>query len=190
MKTKLIVGLGNPELSRKFNRHNIGYLMIDAYIKWHQAKWGVIKPNIGINYISRPDYTAVFLKPRDGMNLSGISVGLVVKALNILPENILLIHDDLSFDFGTTRVKSSKSSGNHKGVQSIIDTIGTNFARFKVGIGQTKEGNILSFVLSDFSTKEQSYFCELTHLSIQVIDRFLTVGAQQTMGMFNFGGDV
>jgi PTH1 family peptidyl-tRNA hydrolase len=187
MITKLIVGLGNPETKYKYTRHNVGYMLVDAYIKWHQSKSCVVRYNkaIGLNYLTHPDYTTLLLKPKDNMNLSGVSAGLVCGDLHIDPENVLAIHDDLSFDFGITRLRPSGSSGGHKGVQSVIDALGPNFARFKVGIGRPEQGSVLDFVLSDFTSKERNSFCELTHLGIRVIDSFLRFGIQYTMQEFN-----
>jgi PTH1 family peptidyl-tRNA hydrolase len=119
------------------------------------------------------------------MNLSGHSVGLVCKEFDVKLENVLLIHDDLDLNFGTIRIKQGGGSGGHRGVQSVINAIGSDFVHFKVGIGRPLEGSIFDFVLSDFAPRESTYFCELFELGIRVIDNFLTQPIQTTMREFN-----
>jgi peptidyl-tRNA hydrolase, PTH1 family len=185
---KLLIGLGNPESDRKHTRHNIGFMLVNAYAERYNATVGMVRCDkpLGVRYLSQPNQTIILLRPQDTMNLSGHSVGRVCKALDIRPEDTLLIHDDLDLNFGTIRIKQGGGgSGGHRGVQSVINAIGPNFSRFKVGIGRPLEGTILEYVLSDFTIKERTCFCELFGLGVEVIDSFLTQSLQTTMARFN-----
>lgn len=159
---KLIVGLGNPEDKYTNTRHNIGYKVIDnlieQYYTWPSINYfnNLFEGDICIGY----KQSVLMLKPTTGMNSSGISVAKTVKKLNIQPSQILVIHDDISLPIGTIRVREAGSSGGHKGVQSIIDHLGTqDFNRVKVGIdkpssvnlGKLKEStqSIIDYVLSE-----------------------------------------
>jgi PTH1 family peptidyl-tRNA hydrolase len=187
MATKLIIGLGNPTVERKYNRHNIGFILVDAFTGHKNPAIVRCKGrNIPINYTISKGNTVLTLKPQDGMNDSGKSVEAVCLTLGIQPNDVLLIHDDLSFNFGTIKVKAKGSSGGHNGVKSIISALGTEaFARFKIGIGKPEDGDVYSYVLSDFTTKERTYFCELCALGVEVINSFVTQDIERTMSTFN-----
>jgi PTH1 family peptidyl-tRNA hydrolase len=121
------------------------------------------------------------------MNSSGKSVALAVDTLQVKPEDILLIHDDIAFDFGNLKIKSSGSGGNHNGVKSVIDCLGfNNFNRLRIGIGTPNEEQTLyDYVLSDFAANESKYFCELYAVVIEIADGFIEHGAQWAMSTFN-----
>jgi len=187
---KLVVGLGNPKKSFERNRHNIGFTIVDALISHHKANKCYLdtprKPMLEMHYKVLSGELVLFLKPRDWMNSSGKAVGRVARQLKLDPKDILLIHDDMDFDFGIFKIKGGGSSGRHNGVQSVIDAVGKNFARFRIGIGRPdEEQTAYEYVLSDFRTWEQKRFCELFGLAIQVVDTFVAHGVQQTMNIFN-----
>ena len=175
---KLIIGLGNPEAQYHHTRHNTGFILLDAYFDSHPTKSCQVrtpKP-VSLRYQSG----ALFLKPQDSMNLSGDSVGAVVRTLDLKPEDLLLIHDDLDFALGNYKLKQGGGSGRHNGVQSVIDALGTtHFSRFRVGIGRpTDNTTTIDWVLSDFSYKESQYLCELCRLSNAAIETFILKGPQ------------
>lgn len=140
---KLIVGLGNPGRRYKKTRHNIGFMVIDE-LKRH---------------ISKKD--AILLKPTTYMNNSGKAVRSVKDKHKIKPENIIIIHDDIDLPFGEIRISENSSSAGHKGVQSIINEIGTqDFVRVRIGIKpallrQGFGGRAQDFVLEKFSKQEK-----------------------------------
>jgi len=188
---KMIVGLGNPEDRFKRNRHNIGFMLIDALVDHYKAQDGYFraprKPLVIMlkqKIIHRQVVT--FVKPQDWMNSSGKAVGLIKRTCGYDPKDIMVIHDDMDFEFGKIKIKSGGSSGRHNGIQSVIDAIGKDFTRFRVGIGRPDdEQTARDYVLSDFRTFEQKQFCELFGLAIQVVDTFVAHGVQQTMNIFN-----
>jgi len=130
---KLIVGLGNPGKKYENSRHNVGFMAIDDLLKILEIEpsW-----NSKFKSLHQKKGSWIFLKPQTYMNLSGEAVQKAVNFYKILPENIVVIHDDLDLDEGKIRYRSKGSSGGHNGINSIIQSLGTNqFSRIKIGIG-------------------------------------------------------
>lgn len=153
---KLIVGLGNPGAKYEKTRHNIGFDILDEFSKknsinqYREKFQGLLAEG---NYKGEKYY---LLKPQTFMNLSGDSVSAVAKFYKILPENIVVIYDDMDLPLGKIRYRENGSSGGHNGIKSIIAHIGENFKRIKCGIGKPpiKDVNI-DFVLGRFMKEEQ-----------------------------------
>jgi len=155
----LIIGLGNPGLKFKSTRHNLGFELVN-YIKrqggfsaWQNKKR--LKAKISQGKIDNKK--VILAKPQTFMNQSGQAVKLLVKFYKIPLKNLWVVHDDLDLVFGKMRVKKNSRAAGHKGVQSIIDELGTkNFNRLKVGIGPKQSKiNSKKFVLQKFGKKEQ-----------------------------------
>ena len=148
---KLVVGLGNPGKEYLNTRHNVGFMILDFYLK--DVKW-MTKFN-GMYYIKNNGYDKItFLKPLSFMNLSGEVDKKFVSYYKIDVENVLVIHDDLDLEIGKYKLKFDSSSGGHNGIKSIINMLNSQkFGRLKVGI--SKSENVIDFVLSKFSRKEQ-----------------------------------
>lgn len=159
---KLIVGLGNPGKKYEKNRHNAGFIIIEKlreifefpnfeFFKKFEAE--ISEGNIEGEKI-------ILAKPQAFMNNSGNSVHKITGFYKLAPENILVVHDDLDIDFGTTKISNDSGAAGHNGVQNIIDKLGTkNFKRIRIGIeGEEKRksrvipGDV--FVLQDFSEEE------------------------------------
>ena len=156
----LIVGLGNPGRKFKDTRHNVGFEIADKIGTGAFAK----NPKFEAELYKFSESITV-IKPQTFMNLSGQSVAKFVNFYKISPKNIWVIHDDIDLPIGTIRVRIGGSSGGHKGVQSIIDSLDTdNFCRFRVGIYTedalkfgTENFVLAKFGPSELVTIEQSY---------------------------------
>lgn len=157
MNIKLIVGLGNPGEKYKKTRHNIGFILLDSLAQ----KMGVsfeFNPafNAEIAEIKQGKDKIILFKPQTFMNNSGQAVSKIVNYYKIDLENILVIQDEIDLPFGKTKFSTNSSSAGHKGIQSIIDHLGTqDFQRWRFGINQ--ETNPLPteiFVLKNFSREE------------------------------------
>ena len=117
---KLIVGLGNPGKEYENTRHNIGFMILDNYLKdavWTNKYKGLVT-TLNIN-----NDKVIFLKPVTYMNLSGESVREIVNFYKINIEDILIIHDDLDLSLGKIRIKKNSSDGGHNGIKSIINNL-------------------------------------------------------------------
>ncbi len=178
---KLIVGLGNPDQKYENTRHNIGFMVLDNYLvneKWSKKFDGlIIEKNINNDKI-------IFLKPLTYMNNSGFSVKKAVDFYHIDFDDILIIHDDLSLDFGSIRLKYDSSSGGHNGIKSIINCLGNQkFCQLKIGIMNEYKSDTIDFVLSKFSKDE------LINLDynkcVNIINSFIINGIDVTMNNYN-----
>lgn len=191
-KIKLIVGLGNPG-DHKFNRHNVGFIALDMYASHHGFEDGILKTpsgKINIKHKIVFDHPVILLKPQDFMNSSGIATSFVVKELQVDNSNVLVIHDDMDFEFGQFKIKSDGGYGGHKGIQSIIDRIGSDFGRFRIGIGRpNKRQTAIDYVLSNFKCEETKRFCNICSIIINICDSFVEYGCQKTMNKYNSLGE-
>ncbi len=151
-KYKLIVGLGNPGKEHLLNRHNIGFIILDSFVK----DFGAFEynPKFHGEVIKKGDI--VFLKPHTYMNLSGKSVSEVCSFYKIMPSEILIIQDELDLDFGKVKLSSNSGDAGHNGVKDIISKLGTKeFTRLRVGVGRPEGYQpVEDYVLSDFSPYE------------------------------------
>jgi len=185
METKLIVGLGNPESIYGLTRHNIGYIIINTY----DTCYGFTNSmSCGIDTKNKiiKDTRIILLKPQDCMNMSGVAVNKVAKREGIDNKDILIIHDDMDLDFGKIKISASGGSGGHKGIQSIINNLGQDFNRYRVGISRPPKDRLAAdYVLSNFTAHEINTFCSLTEMSREIIDYFIETDVQKVMNKYN-----
>lgn len=154
---KLVVGLGNKGAEYVCTRHNIGFLMADSILKKYcgawifDKKWNAEKASICINGAK-----VFVLKPMTFMNRSGDCVQRAKNFLKIKNEQILVVCDDISMQFGLTKVSTTTGSAGHNGVSDICKKIGDGFVRYRIGIGSKphKEMLLSDFVLSKLTPNE------------------------------------
>jgi PTH1 family peptidyl-tRNA hydrolase len=190
---KLIVGLGNPGRTYAHNRHNIGFRCLNYFAKLHsisfrrQQCWA----KVGAGKVA--GNILLLAKPVTYVNFSGKAVGALVHQLNIPLGDLMVIYDDLDLPLGKIRLRPSGGSGGHKGMKSIISTLGSeDFPRIRVGIGrpQVKEQSnnedvIVNYVLSDFSPQEEKVIEPVITTAAEAIECFLSQGIEATMAKFN-----
>ena len=154
----LVVGLGNPDLQYKNNRHNVGFMVIDALLDDHPLAEKITKSNFKGELFKVP--SMLLLKPTTYMNLSGESVRAVDDYFK--PEQIIVIHDDLDLPFGTLRFKIGGGHGGHNGLRSIDAHIGAEYIRVRIGIGKPlHKSDVANYVLSDFSSCQREFLPEI-----------------------------
>jgi PTH1 family peptidyl-tRNA hydrolase len=131
----------------------------------------------------------VFLAlPQTYMNRSGLSVLSVMRHFKMVPEDIIIVYDDIDLVFGKLRIRIGGSSGGHRGVQSIIDTIDAeNFVRVRMGIGRPHggEGDLIDFVLSPFSFEEKERLDDIVRTSHEALSGLLCENVETVMNRFN-----
>ena len=180
---KLIVGLGNPGKEYKDTRHNVGFLVLDNYLKtddWKE-KFNAMYYEARVN-----GEKVIFVKPLTYMNLSGDAVVQFVNYYDIDLDDILVIHDDLDLTFGTYKLKKNSSAGGHNGIKSIINRLGSeNFARLKVGISHDKTIDTKDYVLGNFSKKDKEIFNTMQDDFNKIIELFVIDGIEKTMNIYN-----
>jgi PTH1 family peptidyl-tRNA hydrolase len=169
----LIVGLGNPGKEYAITRHNAGEMLLE-YLR---NDWGFpeLKLDKYTEALTSKDDNTILSFPQTFMNESGKSVLSIMKKENISSEQLLVLHDDKDFSFGEIKLQKDISSAGHKGVQSIIDTIGTNsFWRLRIGIGPVPEFLLTEdFVLQNFLDTELKKMPEIFQASKQKIEHLL-----------------
>ena len=180
---KLIIALGNVGSEYNNTRHNIGFMVADNFTtdytleKKFQAYvyQGVYENN-----------KFMIVKPTTFMNLSGISVGLIVNYYHIDIEDILVIQDDLDLELGKYKLKRNSSSGGHNGIKSIIEALKSEaFLRLKIGIGKDKEQSTIDYVLGKMNKSELDMIKQKMDIYQEIIKCFIKDGALKTLETFN-----
>lgn len=172
---KLIVGLGNPGANYAHNRHNLGFMVIQAVATKYQlpawsttgkAQASICKGKIG-------DQEVVLAKPQTFMNLSGEAVQALASFYKLDPAEIWVIHDELDLPFGNIRIRNSGDSAGHNGVGSIIQALGTrDFVRFRLGIANATLHNPIpaeAFVLQNFAPDEQASLDQILERAVTTV---------------------
>ncbi len=173
MIMKLVVGLGNPGERYAQTRHNIGFMVLDEIIKKYVASPHVNKKLGAILYSLDKERT--LLKPTTFMNSSGGPVANIVRFYKIKPADLCVVHDDVDLDFGQIKLQFGKSSAGHRGVQSIMDKLGTDeFTRVRVGVGRPPERmDTDAYVLQKFSSEEKKELDEITNNATEKVVEWL-----------------
>jgi peptidyl-tRNA hydrolase, PTH1 family len=176
LPVKLIVGLGNPGSKYDETRHNIGFRILDFYAGTQGLKF---EDNKKFKSLIAKGPGLILLKPQTYMNLSGTAVAKVSGFYKIPHENILVIHDDVSIEFGKIRESFNRGAGGQHGVEDIISSFGgsKNFHRLRIGIGPDPGGDKRAdYVLSKFSDFEEEKLLGIFIKSLEVTSKFLITG--------------
>jgi PTH1 family peptidyl-tRNA hydrolase len=185
---KLIVGLGNPGKKYSENRHNLGYMVADAFSV--DKGLGFAKSeDLMCFYVKTQDF--VLAKPTTFMNESGNSVRALAKFFKIDHEDVLIAYDDMDIPFGKIRMAFNGTSAGHHGIDSVIECMATvDFGRLRVGIGRpspkaTDDKRGADHVLDDFTAEEKKVLDDLMDKCVDAIDSYLDDGILATMNRFN-----
>jgi peptidyl-tRNA hydrolase, PTH1 family len=199
---KLIVGLGNPGREYEKTRHNLGFMIVERFLKdFEQVKdtaWeNSTKFKSDITQIEwQPKHgtleKVILAKPKTFMNNSGLAVKLIVDFYKIPVQDIWIIHDEIDLPLGALKIRLGGASAGHRGVECIIDSLGTDkFWRFRMGIGEKRElndsrmKNVDGFVLGTFSGGEKGKLKLLIKRGVDAIETSLEDGLQAAMNRFN-----
>ena len=152
---KLIVGLGNPGAKYAGTRHNVGFDVADTLALRWQISFGVEKFHAFFGEGRIHSERVVLLKPTTLMNRSGRAVLAAGRFYKLELEDLLVVVDDLALPFGRLRMRAGGSAGSHKGLQSVIERIGTqDWCRLRIGIGEPV-GDPTAYVLGRFDKTEE-----------------------------------
>ena len=186
MADYLVVGLGNIGAEYASTRHNMGFMILDAWAQASNVVFSVDRYG-AIATIPFKGRRFILLKPSTYMNLSGNAVRYWVNKLNLPLETLIVISDDLNLPFGTLRMRLNGSSGGHNGIEHIIETLETDaWARIRVGIGnEFSRGGQIDYVLGDLSPEELEQVPALADRIVHGIKDFATIGAQRAMNSVN-----
>lgn len=157
----LFVGLGNPGQKYQHNRHNIGFMAMDVFVRRHNFSDWSKKFQGEISSGTLGGEKIILLKPQTFMNLSGQSVQAAAAFYKIAPENIVVFYDELDLQPGKLRVKKAGGSGGHNGIKSIDSHLGQDYWRVRLGIGHPGDKNLVSnYVLGDFAKADGAAWLE------------------------------
>lgn len=182
----LICGLGNIGPEYELTRHNIGFLVVDALAKEHDATWKQGR-HVFETEIRHKGRTLTLIKPTTYMNLSGKAVSHWMKELKMPIENLLVVTDDLALPFGKLRLKAKGSSGGHNGLKDIEEKLGGNaYPRLRFGVGDDfPQGRQVDYVLSPFSAKEKGDLASYIDRAVKACLSFSSNSLARVMNDFN-----
>ncbi|NKQ36757.1 MAG: aminoacyl-tRNA hydrolase [Chloroflexi bacterium] len=182
----LIVGLGNPGRKYRGNRHNIGFMAVDRLAQAHGIQGGKVQNKAIVadgRIVQKP---VILAKPQTWMNASGDAVGPLANYYQIPNENILVIYDELDLPFGAIRLREKGGAGGHNGMKSIINHLGQDFPRMRLGIGRPP-GQMPphAYVLQDFRPEERPLLDNVLTEAVRAVETWLTDGIQLAMSRHN-----
>ena len=184
---KLIVGLGNPGEDYELTPHNLGFRAIDRIANEYGVKVGNRQSLAKTARFMIGPETVLLVKPETFMNLSGNSVGDLVRKHNVRPEDLIVIQDDLDFPLGTLRIQRGRSSAGHKGIESLIRALGTkDFLRVRIGVApeqRVKDG--AAYVLARLSRHQEAVVDKVLDAAAEAVKVILTDGPDVAMNRFN-----
>jgi len=185
----IIAGLGNPGAKYSATRHNIGFKVIDLLSEKHFIS--LRKTDMyfeGKGAIEGMD--VILLKPLTFMNKSGLAVKKILKKTSLisndLTDRLIVVHDDLDLNLGILKIRRNGSSGGHRGIESIIQELGTkNFVRIKVGIGRDKTIPVEEYVLQNFKLQEKKLIKDVIMCASLAVTAVVTEGIDKAMNKYN-----
>ena len=182
----LIAGLGNigPEYAE--TRHNMGFMVLDAWsqasnIHFRTDRYG------DIAVLSIKGRNVYLLKPSTYMNLSGNAVRYWLQKLPVTNERLMVICDDINLPFGSLRMRRSGSDGGHNGLKNINEMTGTcEYARIRIGVGhEFQNGGQIDYVLGELDKEQKGQMPDICDSVISGVTDWVLCGIDHAMNTFN-----
>jgi len=183
----LIIGLGNPGKAYAQSRHNVGFMVLDCLAERYGVAFTRYEQKAFVVKVASEQGTLIFAKPQTYMNLSGQSVGALVRFYKVPLEQLLIVYDDIDLPFGSLRMRPGGSSGGHKGMQSIIDRLGSqDIPRLRIGVGRPSGSKAAaSYVLNEFSGREKLDLPLILDRAAQAVQDWIRFGLAEAMNRHN-----
>ena len=181
----LICGLGNPGGEYEGTRHNTGFMAVDAFaramdVTFQDKRYGFVGET------SIKGRKVFLLKPTTFMNLSGNAVRYWLNEEKIDQSHLLVISDDVALPLAEFRLKSNGSNGGHNGLGHIMQLIGQDFARLRIGVGNNyPRGGQIEWVLGHYSDDEMKELQPTFDRSVEIMKSFVLQGINNTMNQYN-----
>jgi peptidyl-tRNA hydrolase, PTH1 family len=189
MSISLVAGLGNPGREYERSRHNLGWVALDAYASKHGLSWKgapefesvVARRDLG------PGRTLWLMKPQTFMNDSGRAVSAMARYHRIAPADVAAVYDDLTIDAGLLKLSVTGSDAGHNGVASLLEHLGTGFARLRLGIGPRfpPEMDLKDFVLARFTQEQLTLIQQKTDAYVHALELLIASGPDMAMNQLN-----
>jgi len=184
---RLIAGLGNPGTEYEWTPHNLGFFALDALAE--RAGIRITRPEakarVGLGRLAGHD--VVLAKPQTYMNLSGVSLRLLLEKYEIDVADMIVLVDDVDLPWGSIRIRERGSAGTHNGLKSIVDSLGTQeFTRIRLGVGPEKVwGDLSDYVLGPMGSEEREVAARMANDAVEAVESILTEGIGKAMSRFN-----
>jgi len=180
---RLVAGLGNPGPDYAPTRHNIGFMIADQLTAqygstWEKSsKWDALSAKCG---------SVLLIKPMSFMNRSGYPLFAVAQFYKILPQEMLIVLDDLALPVGRLRLRARGGSGGHNGLESIITQFGTEeIPRLRIGIGEAPREGSVNYVLNRFFDEEKPLVRSAISRAVEAVKCAIDKGLVSAMNTFN-----
>ncbi len=182
----LIVGLGNIGFEYEHTRHNIGFDILDQFVKKHNTEFVTDRLAFRAE-VSLKGKKIICIKPTTYMNLSGRAVKYWMDQENIPVARILILVDELAVPINKIKIKPSGSDGGHNGLKSIQELLGTTqYPRLRFGIGNDfPRGRQVDYVLGKWSKEQEIIIVQKIDRSVTAIEEFVLMGLERTMAAVN-----
>ena len=184
---KVIVGLGNPGREYAQTKHNVGFMLVDALAEkmgitdW-QSKFDALiaEGRMGTEKI-------LLVKPQTYMNESGRAVSPLMNWYKLMPEQLIVAHDDMDIPAGTIRIRKKGSAGGHNGIKSVLAHLGDeNFSRVRIGIGRPLPGwTVINHVLAPFQEEDVPKIKEAIQYLLPAVECIVTEDTDKAMNLYN-----
>ena len=191
---KLIIGLGNPGTKYANNRHNLGFMCVSEFAKVHHIPFDTKQGLARIGESTVAGEAIVVARPQTFMNESGQAVSKLVKKFSVGLDDLVVIHDDLDLPLGRIRIRKGGSAGGHNGIKSIINSVGVDFVRLRVGIGRPSapkggvpgsDDEIVGYVLRGFAPEERKIIDTTIPKVVEAVDCLITEGLAAAMTKYS-----
>ncbi len=189
MSISLVAGLGNPGREYAATRHNLGWIVLDAFAEKRGLRWKAAPQfEAEIARWDRPGGRTCYLaKPQTFMNESGKAIGALARFYKFEPASIVALYDDLTIDLGLVKISVSGSAGGHNGVASLLEHMGNGFVRYRLGIGpkEPPQMDLKDFVLGKFSESQHALVTQQLPHYLSGLDLLLSRGVEAAMNQLN-----
>lgn len=185
----IVFGLGNPGRKYLTTRHNIGFRIVDQLVASLDKTTTTVTRHAEITRGTLDSATiTAAVKPLTFMNNSGRAVSEVLEKCNhrSKQQKYIVVVDDINIPFGTLRVRGKGTHGGHNGLRSIIDTIGAEFIRLRVGVGPVHStSDIIEFVLGNFSPEEEQQLPDIIKKGTTILKSCAVESLSTVMNTYN-----
>jgi len=185
----LLAGLGNPGRPYQDTRHNLGWVLVDAFAREKGLNWAYhSRFEAEVAAWPRADGRTLYLaKPLTYMNESGRAVAALARYYKLEPAQVTVVYDEYTIDLGRVKVSTSGSAGGHNGIASVLQHLGEGFVRYRLGIGPktTPQMDLKDFVLGKFTASQQSLLCDSLPHFLKGLDLLLGSGVEAAMNQLN-----
>jgi peptidyl-tRNA hydrolase, PTH1 family len=185
---KLIVGLGNPGREYRDTRHNVGFMVVDEIARRYRLEFAMAPSQVPDAFVVKR-YGAnplLLAKPLTFMNRSGDAVQALARYYDIATADLFVVVDDIDLPLGRLRARERGSAGTHNGLRSVVQRIGTEFPRLRLGVGRgDARRDLADHVLSKFEREEQSALETLITRAADAAEMFAVDGIARVMNTYN-----